>query len=182
MKARLLVFTFCALVLRAQTPTVLTPSATGVSDTFQNYAIQNPTSPPVLVFGDDDAIEIGNQLYIPRGNGPQESAAVSAPLSSMFNQTANLTLPATVNQSYVGLGTGFNGTWTVQGLLPPDTTMGVSTTQILQWVNIKLTVLNKSNGSVALGGSGFVNANQVWSGLGGSSVCATQNQGDPMVQ
>jgi hypothetical protein len=33
-----------------------------------------------------------------------------------------------------------------------------------------------------LGGSGFVNANQVWSGLGSGSVCATTNQGDPIVQ
>jgi hypothetical protein len=161
---------------------VLTPSITAVSDTFQNYAIQNPTSPQVLVFGDDDATEISNQLYIPRGNSPQLGAAVSATPSSMVNQTVNLALPATVNKNYVGLGTGFNGTWTVEGVLPPDTTMGVSNYQILQWVNVKLTVLNKSDGSVALGGSGFVNANLIWSGLGSGSVCATENQGDPVVQ
>jgi hypothetical protein len=150
-----------------QTPTVLTPSITAVSDTFQNYARQNPTSPQVLAFGDGDETEIVNQLYIPRpsNTSPNVSATVAAPPSSMFNQTANSTLPSTVSKNYVGLGTGFNGSWVVQGLLPPDTTLGVGSNQILQWVNIKLTVLDKSDGSVALGGPGFVNANQVWSGL-----------------
>src|SRR5262249_50332393 len=115
-------------------------------------------------------------------NPPDVNTTVASPPSSMFSQTINGTLPVTISKNYVGLGTGFNGTWVVQGLLPPDTTMGVSTRQILQGVNIKLTVLNKSDGSVALGGSGFVNANQIWSGLGSGSVCATQNQGDPIVQ
>jgi hypothetical protein len=182
MKAGTLVFALLPLVAVAQTPIVLTPDTMAVSDTFENYAKQNPTSPQVLVFGDDDDIEIANQLYIPRGDGYQVSAAVTAPVSSMFNQTSNGSLPVTVSKNYVGLGTGFNGSWVVQGILPPDTTFGVSPTQILQWVNIKLTVLNKSDGSVALGGSGFVNANQIWSALGSSSVCATQNQGDPIVQ
>ena len=183
MKARVFVFTFVPLALAAQTPTVLAPAITGVSDTFQNYARQNPTSPQVLLFGDGDETEIANQLYIPRPSNPGGvSATVAASPSSMFNQTANSTMPATVNKNYVGLGTGFNGSWVVEGLLPPDTTLGVSPTQLLQWVNVKLTVLNKSDGSVALGGAGFVNANQIWSGLGTDSVCATRNQGDPLVQ
>jgi hypothetical protein len=184
MKTQLLVLTLFGCALSAQTPTVLTDSISGVSDTFQNYARQNPTFPPVLDFGDDEGNAIPNQLYLPRGgsNPPTVNATVAAPLSSMLNQTINGTLPVAVSKNYVGLGTGFNGTWVVQGLLPPDTTMGVSTSQILQWVNIKLTVLNKTDGSVALGGSGFVNANQIWSGLGSGSVCATQNQGDPIVQ
>src|SRR5450755_2742308 len=100
----------------------------------------------------------------------------------MTNQVTNGTLPATVLNSFAGLGTGFNGSWTVQGLLPPDTTLGVSPSQILQWVNIKLTVLNKADGTTVLPGAGFVNANQIWSGLGTGSICATQNQGDPIVQ
>jgi hypothetical protein len=133
---------------------VLTDSISGVSDTFQNYARQNPTFPSVLDFG-DEGNDIPNQLYLPRpgSNAPTVNATVAAPASSMLNQTINGTLPVAVSKNYVGLGTGFNGTWVVQGLLPPDTTMGVSTSQILQWVNIKLTVLNKSDGSVALGGS-----------------------------
>jgi hypothetical protein len=183
MKRLILAFSVFAFVLSAQTPTVLTPDLTGVSDTFQSYAMNNPTSPTVLVF-DDDGTEIANQLYIPKPatNPLAASVSVAALASAMFNQTTNGTLPVTVSKNYVGLGTGFNGNWTVQGLLPPDTTMGVSPTQILQWVNIKLTVLDKATGAVALGGAGFVNANQIWAGLGNASVCATQNQGDPIVQ
>lgn len=182
MKRLILVFAFCAFVLSAQTPTTLTLSGRGVSDTFQSYAMKNPTSPKVLVFGNET--EIANQLYLPKPktNPLAPSVSVAAAPSSMFNQTTNGTLPVTVSKNYTGLGTGFNGTWTVQGLLPPDTTMGVSLTQILQWVNIKLTILHKDTGLVALGGAGFVNANQMWAGLGGSSVCAAQNQGDPIVQ
>ena len=100
----------------------------------------------MLYFGDDDDAEIANQLYLPRPAGQTVGvqAAVVSPPSRMINQTSNGTLPVTVSKNYVGLGTGFNGTWTVQGLLPPDTTLGVGTSQIVQWVNIKLTVLNKS--------------------------------------
>jgi hypothetical protein len=183
MKRLMLAFPAVAFVLSAQVPTTMTPDLTGVSATLQSYAMQNPTSPSVLVF-DDDGTEIANQLYIPKPatNPFRPSVAVTAPASAMFNQTSNGTLPVTVSKNYVGLGTGFNGTWTVQGLLPPDTTMGVSPTQILQWVNIKLTILDKGTGLTSLGGSGFVNANQMWSGLGPTSVCATQNQGDPIVQ
>lgn len=188
MKRQLILLAASAALLGAQTPTVMTPTLTGVSQSFKNYAATNPTSPQILTFGDEDENEIANQLYIPRGSAgvtrlaALAPTAVTAPASAMINQTSNSTLPVTVGKNYVGLGTGFNGTWTVQGLLPPDTTLGVSPTQILQWVNIKLTVLDKTTGNVLLGGSGFVNANQIWSGLGSSSVCATQNQGDPIVQ
>src|SRR5690242_12561979 len=139
MKIQPLAFTLFALVLRAQTPEVLPAAISAVSDTLQNYAKQNPVTPQVLAFGDDDDTEIANQLYIPRTNtGSRVSAAVAAPPSTMINQTSNGTLPVTVSKNYTGLGTGFNGSWTVEGLLPPDTTLGVSPTQILQWVNIKL--------------------------------------------
>src|SRR5215813_1061123 len=124
MKARLLACALFGFVLRAQTPTVLTEAISGVSDTFQNYARQNPTFPPVLDFPDEN--EIPNQLYVPRGSNPPDvNTTVASPPSSMFSQTINGTLPVTISKNYVGLGTGFNGTWVVQGLLPPDTTMGV---------------------------------------------------------
>lgn len=184
MKRILLAFSVCAFALNAQTPIALAPDLMGVSDTFQSYALSNPTTSKVLIFGDDDATEIANQLYLPKpdSNPPAGTASITTTPSAMFNQTTNGTLPVTVSKNYTGLGTGFNGTWTVQGLLPPDTTMGVSPTQIVQWVNIKLTVIDKGTGTVLLGGAGFVNANQIWSGLGTGSVCATQNQGDPIVQ
>jgi hypothetical protein len=176
-----------ALSAAAQTPTVTSPSSRGVSQPLRTYAAQNPTSPNVLVFGEGEESEIANQHYIPRNRVSGPNASIPAPrvgaaASPMANQTSNLPLPATVSKSFVGLGTGFNGTWTVQGLLPPDTTLAVGTTQIVQWVNVKMTILDKSTGATVLPNPGYVNANQIWAGLGPTSVCSTQNQGDPVVQ
>lgn len=184
MTKQILVVTFFAVALNAQTPVVLAPPLTGVSDTLQNYAkAQRVVAAPV--FGVES--EVANQLYLPRPKSNRRPAApvataVVASASTMLNQTTNATLPGTITHNYAGLGTGFNGNWIVQGVLPPDPIMGVGLTQILQWVNVKLTVLDKATGSSLLGGAGFVNANQVWSGLGAGSICATQNQGDPSVQ
>ena len=173
-----------AVDLGAQVPEVLRPSIAAKSNTFRSYAALNPTTPRVLVFDADE--EMANQLYIPKPAAGTRVAritpAVVAATSSMFNQTTSSNLPVTTLKNYTGLGTGFNGTWTVQGLLPPDTTMGVGLTQIVQWVNVKLTVLDKTTGAPTLGGAGFINANQIWAGLGPGSKCATTNQGDPIVQ
>ncbi len=183
---KLILFSIGAIGLVAQTPTVLTPFKTGVSKSFQSYSAVNPKVPAAA---DDHEMEVPNQFYIPRGaptvaagrRAGTTSLAVTPAPSTMFNQTTNGTLPATLLSNYTGLGNGFNG-WTNQGLLPPDTTMAVGNGQIVQWVNVRLTILNKTNGALLLGGSGYVNGNQIWSGLGGGSVCASQNQGDPVLQ
>ncbi len=198
------------LGLSAQTFDTMAPTATGVSDAFRNYSKLNPAVPvsqkslSLSLSGDGDQaleFEVPNQFYIPRlpvgdVNTPDGintktlssradsinlSAPVIAPASTMYNQTANGVLPVTQKANYVGLGNGFNA-WTNQGLLPPDTTMAVGNNQIVQWVNLRLTVLNKATGALLLGGSGYVNGNQIWSGLGATSVCATKNQGDPVLQ
>jgi hypothetical protein len=175
-----------AVAASAQTPAVISPSARGTSESLQLYSRQNDTTSKVLVFGDDDDAGYENHLYIPRAAdriGPAlPTPSVATAASNMVNQTSNSTLPATVLKNFVGLGTGFNGTWTVQGLVPPDTTLAVGPSQIVQWVNVKLTVLDKTSGAPLLTGAGFVDANQLWAGLGGSSTCATTNQGDPVVQ
>jgi hypothetical protein len=167
--------------LFSQTPTAITPAITAVSDSFRNYSKANAPVPT-----DSEEVEVPNQFYIPRGASAtprakaNPSALTPAP-SPMFNQTTNGTLPVTLLANYVGLGNGFNG-WTNQGLLPPDTTMAVGNNQIVQWVNLRLTVLNKTTGALLLPGSGYVNGNQIWSALGATSVCATRNQGDPVLQ
>jgi hypothetical protein len=183
MKKLLVLSSLAVLGLSAQTPTAITASASGVSDSFSNYSKLNPLSPSS---DDDGEFEIPNQFYIPRGGVNKatqnvSTSAVTAPASTMFNQTSNGTLPITVLANYVGMGNGFNA-WTNQGLLPPDTTLAVGNNQIVQWVNLRLTVLNKTTGALLLPGSGYVQANQIWAGLGASSVCATKNQGDPTLQ
>src|SRR5438876_7027054 len=86
---------------------VITPSAIGVSDTLQNIALQNSISAQTATA---DGVEIPNQNYIPRGTelptapSTLSVATVSAPPSSMFNQTSNGVLPVTVSRNYTGLG------------------------------------------------------------------------------
>ena len=154
-----------------------------MSEPFRTYAGRNLNA--TFSTADDGDEEINpNILYIPRPTtAPSRigTSAVATPPSTMYNQTSGGTLPVTVVGNFVGLGTGFPN-WTQQGLLPPDTTMAVGNNQIVQWVNIRLAVLNKANGTSLLPNPGYVAANQIWAGLGNTSVCATHNQGDPVVQ
>jgi hypothetical protein len=182
MRKLLFISSLTAFGLMAQKPTVMTASHMGTSAAFQTYSKLNPAVPNA---SEENDAEVPNQLYIPRGKSKNSKilapAAVTGPASTMYNQTVNGTLPVSLLANYVGLGNGFNA-WTNQGLLPSDTTLGVGNGQILQWVNLRLTVLNKTNGALLLGGSGYVNANQIWSGLSATSICRTQNNGDPTVQ
>ena len=185
MKKLLILNAAALLTLSAQTADVLPPPLTGVSESFKTYAERNLTA-PFSVAADGDVEVNPNQLYIPRPSGGAHrvgvaAATVSTPASTMYNQTSGGTLPVSVVGNFTGLGAGFPN-WTDQGLLPPDTTMAIGNNQIVQWVNVRLTVLNKSNGTTQLGGAGFVAANQIWAGLGASSVCATANRGDPVLQ
>jgi hypothetical protein len=183
MKKLLILTAAASFALCAQTPAVLPAPLTGVSDAFRNYSAQNLTA-SFAVVDDGDEVVNPNELYIPKPKiSPNKvsTSAVTAPASTMFNQTSNGTLPVTMAGNFTGLGAGFPG-WTNQGLLPPDTTMAVGTTQIVQWVNVRLTVLDKTTGASVLGGAGWVSGNQIWAGLPATSVCRNQNQGDPVLQ
>jgi hypothetical protein len=108
------------------------------------------------------------------------SASVSVPANTPYAQTATyqpLGAPIGVNFEALGVGTpGFG----ISGA-PPDTTMGVSPTQIVQWVNSQIGIYDKAGNSL-LPAPGFVNGNQVWQGLPAGSICRQFNRGDPLVQ
>jgi hypothetical protein len=183
MKKLLILNAVTLLALSAQTPSALPPALRGVSESFRTYSGRNLNAP--FSTAADGAEEVNpNILYIPKPRvNPSRitTSAVTTPASTMYNQTTGGTLPVTVVGNFAGLGTGFPN-WTQQGLLPPDTTLAVGNNQIVQWVNLRLTVLNKATGASLLLAPGYVQANQVWAGLGGTSVCATHNQGDPVLQ
>ncbi len=156
MKKLLILTAAASFALCAQTPAVLPAPLTGVSDAFRNYSAQNLTA-SFAVVDDGDEVVNPNELYIPKPKiSPNKvsTSAVTAPASTMFNQTSNGTLPVTMAGNFTGLGAGFPG-WTNQGLLPPDTTMAVGTTQIVQWVNVRLAVLDKTSGSFGAGRRGM---------------------------
>lgn len=109
------------------------------------------------------------------------SASLTTVNSPTYFQTTLGTLPVTLTKNIAGLGRGFNANWTNQGLLPPDTTMAVGPNQIVQWVNLRLSVMDK-NGTPLVGGAlGYINGNAIWSALPAGSICKISNQGDPLV-
>ena len=101
--------------------------------------------------------------------------------SRTYFQTTLGTLPVTVSKNFPGMGIGYNANWVNQGLYPPDTTMAVGPNHVVQWVNLRLSVMDK-NGTPLIGGAlGYVNGNSIWSALPANSVCKVSNQGDPLV-
>ena len=72
--------------------------------------------------------------------------------------------------------TSFDGVGDADFVQPADTTMDVSTDQVLQWVNLSWAVYDKTG--TLLGGP--FEGNSFWSGLGG--VCADNNGGDILVR
>jgi hypothetical protein len=163
----------------AQTPEVIAPTATGVS-------------PALSSLGDLGVAEVSTPYFRPAEEGVDRatlqaigggtiSAALVTPSSTPTFQNSLGTLGVDVTKNFAGLGIGFNASWVNQQLIPPDTTMAVGPTQVVQWVNVKLTIMDK-NGVPLLGGAGFINGNAIWNGLPATSVCRTTNQGDPIVQ
>ena len=113
-------------------------------------------------------------------NGFVAEPFVAVPASTPYTQTATFQpLGAPIGANFEALGVGTPG-YAVSGA-PPDTTLGVSDTQIVQWVNTDLAVYDKS-GNPLLAAPGFIPGNQIWSGLAPGSLCRSFNGGDPLVQ
>ncbi len=93
--------------------------------------------------------------------------------SSLAESANNFSLGADI----LGVGNGFPN-YSVPDA-PPDTTMAVGDTQIVQWVNVSYTVCDKVSpytcGSAVIG-------NSLWSGLSGNPLCKQQNDGDIIAQ
>ena len=105
---------------------------------------------------------------------------VTVPASSPYAQGATYQPASTpVSTNFEALGVGTPG-YAITGA-PPDTTLGVSPTQIVQWVNSHLAVYDKL-GTPLLPGPGFVNGNQIWAAFPAGTLCRDFNRGDPLVQ
>jgi len=70
----------------------------------------------------------------------------------------------------------FEGTGNNDGVLPPDTNGDVSSKYYVQWVNLSISVFDRT-GTVLMGPTP---GNVLWAGFGGP--CENQNDGDPIVQ
>ena len=160
-------------------PIVTTPEATGISLSLEQIALAGQTNSfPVQEFRLRHS-HMRTKNVIPQ-SGFVPPPNVSVPANAPYTQTATYQpLGAPIGANFEALGVGTPG-YTISGA-PPDTTLGVSDTQIVQWVNTELAVYNKT-GTALLPAPGFIPGNQVWSGLPAGSLCRTFNNGDPLVQ
>ncbi len=169
-----------AAVAQVTGPIVDTPAFTAVSETMANLAQQAQTSAFLQRdFRPNRNHDVDKSLLVL--NADRTGApSLSVPALAPYLQTATYQpLGAPIGVNFEGLGLGTPG-FSISGA-PPDTTLAVSPTQIVQWVNSQFAVYNKA-GVPQLPAPGFLNGNAIWSALGPASICATTNRGDPIVQ
>ncbi|MCX6626750.1 MAG: hypothetical protein NTW28_03855 [Candidatus Solibacter sp.] len=156
----------------AVSPTLEDIGRLGQTNLFQTdggYVERNHYRPKVVV-------PPSGLSAVPLAPAPLVSVAADTP----YNQTANFQpLGVTISTNFEALGVGTPG-YSVTGA-PPDTTMGVSPTQIVQWVNSHIAVYDKA-GTPLLAAPGFIAGNVIWSALPAGSLCRSFNRGDPLVQ
>ncbi|MFM9915632.1 MAG: hypothetical protein ACKVOX_07480 [Rhizobacter sp.] len=108
------------------------------------------------------------------------AANVSVPANTPYAQTATYQpLGVALGVSFEGLGLGTPGF--VIGSIPPEPTIGVSPTQVVQWVNSVFAVYDKA-GNRLLPAPGFLNSNAIWQGLPANSLCRMSFGFNPVVQ
>ena len=172
--------TTTAATAQVSAPLVSMPAFTGVSETLQDVALRAQTSAFAERDFRPDRNHMRDKSLVASLSRVAEAQALSVSAPPPYNQTATfqpLNAPVGVNFEALGLGTpGF----TISGA-PPDTTLAVSPTQIVQWVNSQFAVYNKA-GVPQLPAPGFLQGNFVWQGLPAGSLCRTFNRGDPIVQ
>ena len=153
----------CSLPLAAQ-DAVNHPVAFGVSAPLGELA-KMPQSPsygfheanPVRRIPKHSAGPVQDQAEQNYFNGPQASYSIGA--------------------NFLGVGNGFPN-YSVPDA-PPDTNMAVGDTQVVQWVNTSYTVCSKTAPYTC---GPAVEGNALWSGLSGSPLCKTNNDGDIISQ
>jgi hypothetical protein len=86
-----------------------------------------------------------------------------------------------LNYHVLGVGVGFPN-YSVPDA-PPDTTLAVGLTEVVQWVNVSYADFNKSTGAVIpINGQDSTIGNAVWADLLPGTLCANNNDGDIIVK
>ncbi len=171
-----------AVMAQVSGPLVATPQFSGASDSLEAIARSAQTSAytvrdfrPSRNHMRDKVLEGRAQAGL-REIAPSLTVAANTP----FTQTStSLALGAPIGVNFEALGLGTPG-YGISGA-PPDTTLAVSPTQIVQWVNSQFAVYDKA-GVPQLPAPGFLSGNQIWQGLAPGSLCRDFNRGDPIVQ
>jgi len=93
------------------------------------------------------------------------------------NSTNSPSAEFSVGADFLGVGNGFPN-YSVPDA-PPDTTMAVGDTQVVQWVNVSYTVCKKTSPYTC---GPAIEGNTLWSSLQGNPLCKADNDGDIIVQ
>ena len=172
---------FASVVSMAQVsgPIVTAPGEMGVSRSLEQIALDGQANAfPFREFRVSRNHDIPKPTVNPSGFVP--APFVTVPANAPSTQTATFQpLGAPIGANFEALGVGTPG-YVTSGA-PPDTTLGVSDTQIVQWVNTDLAVYDKL-GNALLPAPGSIPGNQIFSGLPAGSLCRSFNNGDPLVQ
>lgn len=155
------VFT-CLMVFTAQ-------AATGNGITVKSATHHDVSSPLWQMAKNVSVFKQGNREVenrppqrVPK---PIPGAVDTAVQSSLY---APVPLPLTITLNFDAQG--------ADGFAPPDTNASVGDTQVVETVNVKYTVYDKTTGALTLGP---LNGNAFFSGFGGQ--CESQNAGDPII-
>ena len=86
-----------------------------------------------------------------------------------------------LNYHVLGVGHGFPN-YSVPDA-PPDTTLAVGDTEVVQWVNVSYADFNKATGAIIpLNGLDSTQGNTIWHNLLPGTLCANNNDGDIIVK
>jgi len=137
-------------------------------------AVAHDTSPPLRTLQASPVAPsgMGNHAHRPLHPGQAGIGLPTAP-SSMQTTVGAAAAPP--------IGTTFEGVNNLDNVLPPDTNGDIGPNDYVQWVNLHFEIFNRSGQSL----EGPLKGNTLWSGFGTgtpASVCATTNQGDPVVR
>jgi hypothetical protein len=161
--------------------TVFLPMVVGSGGSNQDNPIPEVSSD---VHHDTSAPLAQLAAAMPKTSGPSVifPAKPVPPFPSTSTQADTVQQPApktpigvTMGLSFPGIGQSDHGFSPIYA--PPDTTLAVGDTQVVQWVNTDFAVFDKATGALIYGP---IDANALWNGFGGG--CQTNNDGDPMIQ
>ncbi len=145
------------------------------NNTYIQHATRFAISPPLRDLAKmQQAPVYGLHLANPVRRIPK---AAIGPVVDPVEQSRAVTPSAnySVIANILGVGNGFPNYQVPDA--PPDTTMAVGDTQIVQWVNVSYTVCSKTAPYTC---GPAIEGNTLWSSLGG--ICANNNDGDIIAQ
>jgi len=150
------------------------PLAAQDNNTYINHAVRFAVSPPLRdlaklpqkpQYGFREANPVRRIPKNPIGHvvDPVEQSSVAGSVAY------------SIGANFIGVGHGFPN-YSVPDA-PPDTTMAVGDTQVVQWVNVSYTVCSKTSPYTC---GSAIEGNTLWSALGG--ICSGNNDGDIIAQ